>query len=235
MLNSAPVVVHARVAATQAAWDRTTGVIVTYVELEVLEDLSGAGLPARLVFKQIGGEVNGLGLWIADQATFRTGEEALLYLSISRADGTLHTTALDRGKLEASLAALTAARAAAAGRRSATAPAYRVRTCGYAALPRVAGSAFVYLPTGGDPARWHEVDDNLPVFVDHPTAVPGTWTGGTVANATGAINLWRSSGMELDLRDGGNIYPTGSGAATFTGNGRISVSYNDPCGGVADW
>ena len=85
-LSSAPVVVHARVAATRAAWDRTTGVIVTYVELDVLEDLGAVDLPPRVVLKQLGGEVDGIGMWIADQATFRAGEEALLYLSISRSD-----------------------------------------------------------------------------------------------------------------------------------------------------
>ncbi len=235
LLNDSPVVVHARVATMQPAWDRATGVIVTYVELEVLEDLGGAGVPGRIVLKQLGGEVGGIGLWVADQASFSAGEDALLYLSIRRSDGTLHTTALEQGKLAPTLAALTAARATTAGRGTTAAPAYLAEPAEYAALPRTIAPAFAYLPTDGDPARWHEVDDNVAVFVDHPTAVPGTWTGGAVANATNAVNLWRNSGMELDLRDGGNTYPTGSCAATFTGNGRISVSYNDPCGYVADW
>lgn len=239
VLSSSPVVVHARVAATQSAWDRPTGTIVTYVELDVLEDLGGADVPARLVLKQLGGEVEGLGLWIGDQASFRTGEEALLYLSISRADRTLHTTALDRGKVTPSPDALTTARAAARATSSApatAAQAFMAEPPEYASLARATAPSFTYLPTdGGFAARWHEVDDNVPVFVAHPTAVPLTWTGGAVANATTAINLWRNSGMDLDLRDGGNTYPTGSCAASFTGNGRIAVSYNDPCGGVADW
>ena len=98
------------------------------------------------------------------------------------------------------------------------------------AAGRADAPAFAYLPTdGGYPARWHEVDDDGVVFVDHPSALPGTWTGST-ANATAAINLWRNSGMELDLRDGGASLAAGSCAATFSGNGRIGVSYNDPCG-----
>lgn len=235
-LSSAPIVVHARVAASQAAWDRPSGTIVTYVELDVLEDIARTGVPARLVLKQLGGDVGGIGLWIADQATFWSGEEALLSLSINRADGTLHTTALDRGKRAPTADALASARAEAAGRSTTPAPAYVTEPPEYATLPRATAPAFVYLPTDGDPARWHEVDDNVPVFVNHPTSLPGTWTGGsTTANATNAINLWRNSGMELDLRDGGNTYPTSSCSATFTGSGRISVSYNDPCGGVTDW
>ena len=236
VLSSSPVIVHARVAATQSAWDQPTGTIVTYVALDVIEDLGGAGVPPRVVLKQLGGEVGGIGLWIADQATFRTGDEALLYLSISRVDRTLHTTGLDRGKLAPTADALAGARAATTARTPVTAPAYVAEPAEYTSLARTAAPSFTYLPTdGGYPARWHEVDDHVAMFVDHPTAVPGTWTGGAVVNATNAINLWRNSGMDLDLRDGGNTYSTAACAATFTGNRRISVSYNDPCGGVADW
>jgi len=232
-LRSSPVVVHARVAATQSAWDRPTGTIVTYVELEVLEDLGGAGVPARLVLKQLGGEVNGLGLWIADQATFRAGEDALLYLSIGRSDRTLHTTALDRGKLAPTPDALAAARAATAARATATTPAYVAEPAEYASLARATAPSFTYLPTdGGYPARWHEVDDNLVVSVDL-SPLPITWTHASPANSTAAINLWRSSGMDLNLQQGGTF--SGQCSATFTGNGRIAISYNDPCGGVADW
>ena len=78
------------------------------------------------------------------------------------------------------------------------------------------------------------MDDDRPVLVDHPSALPATWTGSTT-NATAAINLWRNSGMDLDLRDGGATFRAGQCSADFTGNGRIAVAYNDPCGGVADW
>ena len=235
LLGSSPIVVHARVAATQSAWDRAAGVIVTYVELDVLEDLGGAGVPARLVLKQLGGEVNGLGLWIADQATFHAGEDALLHLSISRSDRTLHTTALARGKVAPTLAALSAARASTAARASAAAPAYVAEPAEYADLPRTNAPSFTYLPPdppNSDPPRWHEVDDNVAVFVD-TAPLPVTWTHASPSNSTAALNLWRNSGMELDLREGGTF--SGNCSATFTGNGRIAISYNDPCGGVADW
>ncbi len=235
-LSSSPVVVHAHVTATQSAWDEPTGTIVTYVELDVVEDLGRSGVPPRVVLKQLGGEVGGIGLWVADQARFRAGDEALLYLSIGQSDRTLHTTALNRGKLAPTADALAAARATTVARAMATTPDYVAEPAEYASLARATAPSFTYLPTdGGYPARWHEVDDHVAVFVDHPTGLPGTWTGGTVANATNAINLWRNSGMDLDLRDGGNTYPTAACAATFTGSRRIAVSYNDPCGGVADW
>ena len=231
VLSSSPVVVHARVAAAQSAWDQPTGSIVTYVALDVIEDLGGAGLSGRLVLKQLGGEVGGIGLWIADQARFRVGEEALLYLSISASDRTLHTTALDRGKRTPTADALAEARAATAARAT-TAPSFVAEPAPYATLPPAAPS-FTYLPTdGGYPARWHEVDDHVTVSVDL-APLPATWTHASAATATAAINLWRNSGMDLTLQQGGSF--SGQCSATFTGNGRIAVSYNDPCGGVADW
>ena len=107
----------------------------------------------------------------------------------------------------------------------------------YSVPQRGPGPNFVYLPTdGGYPARWHEVDGAVPVFVDHPSALPSTWTGST-QNAVNAITVWKNSGMDLDLRSGGTFTQSGPcRALTFTGNGRISVEYNDPCGaGIGDW
>ena len=228
-IPAAPVVLTGRVASAASRWDAPTGTIVTYVAVDVAERLRGNGIPGRVVLKQLGGEVGGIGMWIADQATFRPAEDVLLFLSISPRDGTLHTTALSRGKQVLDPMTLPLVRA-----QIAAAPdGQSVQSSTYVAVPpeydaRQPGPLFTFLATGAEPARWHEVDANQPVFVDHPSSLPGSWSGST-ANATAAINLWRGSGMDLDLRDGGaglgNACPS-----TFTGNGRISVAYNDPCG-----
>lgn len=226
--GSAPFAVHARVAATSTAWDPGPRVIVTYVAIDVLQQLRGTALPSRVVLKQLGGEVGGIGLSIPGQASFQPGEEALLDLTPA-ADGTLHTAGLAHGKRVATPAAL-----ADAQRATGTVSPVSVVPVPpeYTAGRGPAGPLFSFLGTGGDPARWHEVDDRTPVFVDAGT-IPSTWTHATAANVTAAVNLWKNSGMDLDLREGGAF--TGGCAASFTGNGRIAISFNDPCGNVTDW
>ena len=228
-LPAASIAVTARVASVESRWDTAAATIVTYVEVEVTRSLRGTNVPTRLVLKQLGGRVGAIGLQVAGQATFTPGEEAVLLLAISPRDGSLHTAGLGRGKLPADAATVALVEAALPAAGDATP---------YVAVPpesdlRQLAPAFAYLPTdGGYPARWHEVDDGGVVRVDHPSAVPGTWTGST-SNATAAINLWRNSGMDLDLRDNGATLGAGQCAWAFTGNGRIGVSYNDPCG-IAD-
>ena len=223
---AARLAVLAHVDAVDSRWDTASGTIVTYVDVTVVRRLHGLA-PDRLVLKQLGGQVGAIGLYVAGQARFTAGEDAVLLLATSPRDGTLHTAGFGRGKLPADEATVAQVQTALAAAPANDAPYVPVpaEAAGHADAP-----AFAYLPTdGGYPARWHQVDDDGVVFVDHPSALPGTWTGST-ANATAAINLWRNSGMELDLRDGGAGLAAGQCAATFSGNGRIGVSYNDPCG-----
>ncbi len=228
-LPAARLAVTGQVTRVESRWDTVSNVIVTYVDVQVSTRLRGDNVPDRLVLKQLGGQVGAIGLRIADQAAFVPGETALLLLATSPRDGTLHTAGLGRGKLPADAATI--------ARVDAVLPAAAEATP-FVAVPleserRQETAAFAYLPTdGGHPARWHEVDDGGFVRVDHPSAMPGTWSGST-SNATAAINLWRNSGMDLDLRDNGATLGAGQCAWAFTGNGRIGVSYNDPCG-VAD-
>jgi hypothetical protein len=224
VLPSAPLAVTGRVIGLDSRWD-ASGTIVTYVDIQVGRWLRGGG-GSRLVLKQLGGQVGAVGLHIADQAQFTLGEDALLLLTVSPRDGSLHTAGLGRGKLAADAAAIALVESTPAV----------LDPPPYAAVPAEFADArfapaYALLPTeGGYPARWHEVDDNGIVRVDHPSAVPGTWTGGATSHVGAAIALWRGSGMELDLRDNGASLPAGQCAAAFTGNGRIAVSYNDPCG-----
>jgi hypothetical protein len=238
--------VRGRVAGSDARWD-ATNVLYTYVTIDVTRVVLGSGVPGRLVVKQLGGESGGIGLWIAGQATFAADEDVLLAL-VARPDGTLLTEGLGQGKWRVETDAVTGAETAvqlndgggetrrpfdevalslAGGRLPLTA--FTAAPPEFSAPRRGASAAFAYLPTdGGYPARWHEVDTTQAVFVDHPTALPATWVG-TTALATQAINLWRNSGMDLDLRDGGATLASGVCPSAFTGNGRIAIAYNDPC------
>lgn len=234
--------VHGRVAALRSAWDVPTGTIVTYVEIDVLENFGAALAPARVVLKQLGGRVGDVGLWIAGQAEFRVGEASLLALSVNPRDGTLRTTGFDRGKVSATADTLGAARAASATTAAALTPFVAVPP-EYATLARDTSADFTYLPTYGAcgpdtfegcPARWHEVDTGATVLMDR-SPVPGTWTHASDAAVITALNRWRNSGMDLNLQAGaGNLSATAC-PATFTGNGRIAVGFNDPCGNVPDW
>ncbi|MGD9903856.1 MAG: matrixin family metalloprotease [Vicinamibacterales bacterium] len=222
-----PLAVAGRVVEVTSRWDTPTRTIVTYVEVAVSRHLRGA-VPDRVVLKQLGGEVGGIGLFVAGQARFVPGEETVLLLAVSPRDGTLHTAGLGRGKQPLNAATLAAVAAMPAADPAATVVAVPAEYTNPTDPP-----AFSLLPTdGGYPARWHEVDDDGIVFVDYPSALPGSWTGST-ANVTAAINLWRGSGMELDLRQGNANVGAGVCPNTFTGNGRIAVAYNDPCG-IAD-
>ncbi len=229
--NAGTLVVTGRVASLESRWDDQGRSIHTYVALDVASVLLGADVPPRLVLKQIGGEAGGVGLWLPEQAAFRVGEDVLVAITAG-ADRALHTVGLGRGKWthDASIAA--AVERDLASRPRAELQQYDAVPAEYSAFSRQPGPLYTFLNTGGSPARWHEVDQNTSVLVDRGS-LPGTWTHASPGNVTAAVNLWRGSGMELDLREGSTF--TGACSADFTGNGRIAISFNDPCGGVNDW
>ena len=188
-----------RVLQVESQWDAATTTIVTYVDIAVDRYIRGErhrGAPrpqtARRARRRASAST------FADQARFAVGERGAAAaggqparrLAAHRRTGPRQAarptpTAIAHGRIR------TARRRSGAVRRG---PGRTRRSAMFA-------PAFAFLPTdGGYPARWHEVDDDGAVFVDHPSSLPGTWTG-SPANVTAAINLWRSSGMELDLRD----------------------------------
>ncbi|MEZ5290332.1 MAG: matrixin family metalloprotease [Vicinamibacterales bacterium] len=244
-------IVRGRVSGAASRWDQ--GALYTYVTVEITRVVVGTGVPDRVVLKQLGGEVGGIGMWVAGQAAFRPDEDVLLDLEADRT-GTLHTRGLARGKwrverdpgtgvdlavqapgagvdtrtrlasLEATLAANTPPLAA-----------FVASPPEFSAAPLGPGAQYAYLPTdGGYPARWHEVDSGTTVPVDYPSSLPAGWPG-SPSDATAAVNLWRNSGMDLDLAGAANL-PLGQCPATFTGIGRIAVAYTNSCGAaIPDW
>ncbi len=235
LLPDAPtgtLIVTGRVSSLEARWDDRGRTIHTYVALDVARVLLGQDVPARLVLKQLGGEAGGIGLWLPEQAAFRVGEDVLVALTTTGANRTLHTVGLGRGKWSLDPGLALAVERELAARPRPVLQNYDAVPPEYTAFSRQPGPQFAFLSTGGDPARWHEVDQNLTVLVD-AGPLPATWTHASARNVISAVAKWRNSGMDLDLRVGGGF--GGGCSADFTGNGRIAVAFNDPCGGVSDW
>jgi len=247
------IVIRGRVAASESRWDATS-TLHTYITIDVTRVVLGSGVPDRIVIKQLGGELGGIGLWIAGQASFAADEDVLLELAARPIDGSLYTSGLAQGKwrleTDAASGVTVAVRrtdggaderrplaelelALASGRRPLSS--YAPAPPEYSAPMRQVGPLFAYLPTdGGYPARWHEVDSAQQLFVDR-APIPGTWAHALPSHASSALALWAASGMELDLREGVSNLSAAACPASFSGNGRISVAFNDPCGAVSDW
>lgn len=79
MARRVPTIVHGRVARSVAGWNDDKTRIWTWTELVVTETLKGKHAPLVLV-KQPGGEVGPIGQAVAGAATFREGEEVVLFL-----------------------------------------------------------------------------------------------------------------------------------------------------------
>jgi hypothetical protein len=116
----------------------------------------------------------------------------------------------------------------------------RVNAQGFASVPAdwqpVSGGSYTVYPptTEGGPARWHEAESGTRVLVDYQNVPTGV--GGGRSEIDGAIVAWNTSGMNLQLQIGSirgaqcaiNDYEP------LSPNGRIVISFNDPCSELAD-
>jgi hypothetical protein len=237
LADAASVVVIGRIQGLAVHQDG--GAIYTYVDVAVARTLKGAVKPGTIVVKQLGGALPNLGLWVADQPRWDTGEEVLLFLSVRPRDGTLTTTGLSRGKWQvvpdlqtgAPVAVNGDARVLVDGALAATVADAAVRTDAFNILPPEVGGrpqSFTFVSGyQGRPARWHEVDDGGTISVDYQNT-----TDGTVFNA--AINGWNAVGARIQLRAGGAFAAPASGCTDFRDRAAIAFFWNDPCGEVPD-
>jgi len=252
--------VRGRVAGIRSGWDDAAGVIYTYVTLEVVRQWGLAGAPARVTLKQLGGVSGGTALVVGGQARFAAGEEVLVFLEVRPRDRTLSVLGLAYGKwtlVEATvdrpamiardLDGLDPAgpprrelRAAAELEALAALAGTRVRADGARLDPPVPddepAAAFAAgdfsLLTPATPARWHEADAGLPVYVDADAAGHPYVNGGGILEGIAATALW-SDAAALALRPGGPRAPRCFGQAEAA-DGRISITYDDPCEEIAD-
>lgn len=100
LVKSSREIVIGRVVDVRASWDAKRTKIFTEVELEVGRSLKGEP-GRRLKLVQLGGEVDGVRYTVPGCATFRTGEEALVFVWRDRA-GRAQVNALGQGKFEIS-------------------------------------------------------------------------------------------------------------------------------------
>lgn len=91
-------VLHGRVYSVDSGWDAAGSAIYTYIRLDVEEALAGGVAERQVVIKQLGGVVGDLGQYVGGQASFRPGEEVVVFLELRPRDRTVYTTALWQGK-----------------------------------------------------------------------------------------------------------------------------------------
>jgi hypothetical protein len=169
LADSAAIVLTGRV--TGVSVNADAGAIYTYATVAVDDVLKGDLRAASVVVKQLGGTLPDLGLFIADQASFRQDENVLLFLAVRPRDGTLYTVGLARGKWQVLPDLQRAAPAALnGGERVSIDSAFRSAVAGsaphvepFTAVPGELGivsPSFAFIPASeGGPARWHAADD----------------------------------------------------------------------------
>lgn len=243
LADSSAVVALGRVAS--AAAQAEAGSIYTYIAIDVTDVLKGQLSERRVMVKQLGGTLPDLGLYIADQATFTPGEEVLVFLAVRPRDGTLYTAGLSRGKWQVLPDMQTGGRTAVNGDQRVpiddtlrvSVAASRVHADAFVAAPpefdALAAPSFTYIPANeGGPARWHEADEGFHIPVDFQT-IPGGLPGGGSNQLDDALNAWNEVNTRLHL-DREQTDDAVCPARTFTGNGRIALYWNDPCGEISD-
>jgi hypothetical protein len=224
----ATLVVRGTVTDVSSQWDPSVRAIYTYATVDVHETWKGTLSTSRVVVKMLGGRVGDLELRINGAPTLSVGDDVALWLEVRPRDGTLYPVALGEGVRHLDLASTTeiaSMREIAAGATP--------RTRAFKTMPSElqASAEYSFLPPSeGGPGRWHEADLGIAVGVDFEPPPGGL--GGGLAQLSNAIATWNASGMSLSLAAGAARGPRC--LQTFEGNGRISITFNDPCGEISD-
>jgi hypothetical protein len=224
----ATLIIRGQVTSVSSQWDPAVNALYTYATIDVLQVYKGEVTTPQIVVKLLGGRVGDLELRVAGSPEFTPGEHVGLFLEVRPRDGTLYPVGLSQGVLH--LDRLAPDELVAVQRFAAQS---LPRTERFVAMPRElrAHADYSFLPPSeGGPGRWHEADAGVPVAVDYET--PPAGLGGGLGQIANALTLWNSSGMRLNLQPG-----AARGARclqTFEGNGRISITFNDPCGEISD-
>lgn len=258
LVELSEVILTGRVERVTSGWDN--GAIYTYVTLGVSNVLKGWIPESRVVLKQLGGTVDDLGFFVGGQARFTVGETALVFLEVRPRDETLYTTALWQGKwnvvTDASGQALAVrsdpdvradSAAATVDSRPFEAFTSSVEALSGAAsrlpvgrsmnlMPREtpvegdgAGQPFTLLTT--PPPRWFEFDSGTPVLVNVQASGQPGLAGGGLSELLRAATQWMGVST-VQLASGGASAP---GCSTpYVGDGRITISYMDPCGEISN-
>ncbi|MFN7979472.1 MAG: matrixin family metalloprotease [Vicinamibacterales bacterium] len=257
LARSAAAAVQGRVVATSAHWDTDADTIYTFVTIDVAASWGLDGQPARVVVKQLGGLVGGTAFVVGGQALFTVGEDVLVFLDVRPRDNTLSVSGLEQGKWvlngapDVATSAVREMRAAdpatvvARDYRSTTAlqalaalAGSRVRATGAVLEPVMPAPAAggghdapLYTLLATQPARWHEADTATPVFVDTQAGGHPQFAGGGLTQLANAAAKWSAAGS---LRLANGVSRSARCFSNSENDGRLSVTYGDPCGEIAD-
>jgi hypothetical protein len=239
LIGFSDVILTGRIVDITSGWDTSVGSIYTYVHVDVFEVLKGAIGTRRVIVKQLGGEAGEIGLAIADQPSFTTGEEVLLFLEARPRDGSLATVALWQGKwtMETDGAARVAVRAEPAGGserrelgaistavKAASSSARALRFVEPSPADAVGAAPYVFMST---PYRYAFIP---PVDVQSG-GQPGL-SGGGLSQIVNAITRWNSTGSSFRFGVGGGTGPRCYN--DYLGTSRITIGFMDPCDEVSD-
>lgn len=258
LARSSAAAVRGTVVAVSPRWDAAVNAIYSHVTIEVARAWGLPGSPARVVVKQLGGVVGGTALVVGGQARFEPGEDVLVFLEVRPRDRTLYVAGFEQGKWTVSAtgrpsrhsargvfgmladAALSREHRSIDELEALAALAGTVEHAGIAsrmdsdldlglAGRMSAGPVFLSPVT---PARWHEADVRTPVFVDTQAGGHPQIAAGGLAQLVSAAALWTAAGslgLQPGVFRGPRCIATGDHA-----DGRISVTYDDPCGEIAN-
>lgn len=231
--------------------DPAVDVVYTHVTIAVTRAWGFPTVPPRVELKLLGGVAGGVALAVGGQAEFHTGEEVLALIDVRPRDHSLSVAGLAFGKwtladLRADRAPGVAATAgdrarpgvgdveslaSLAGRTVALPADWRRPVLTPAAASAVSDTraAAMDAPAAG---RWHGADWGAPVLVDSEAGGHPLFPGGGFAQALRALGLW-SAASPLALQPGTQRGPR-CFSSTEPADGRISITYDDPCGEIAD-
>ena len=227
------------------------GAIYTYVLLDVTRAWGFPTPPPQVALKLLGGSVDGVSLAVGGQARFAPGEDVFAFLDVRPRDQTLSVTGLERGKwtLRATPDATTATRTrhdrphdetadpAALEQLAALAGSQIRLPAALADAPSAAEAAAITSRGPADAgnaiaARWHEADWGSAVPVDSAPDGHPLFPSGGLTQFLRALDAWTGAGP-LRLAPG-VVRSARCFANDEAPDGRISVSYDDPCGEIAD-
>lgn len=245
--------VHGRVVAIAVRKEPAADAIYTYVTLDVWQAWGMPVAPARVVLKQLGGQLGQTALHIGGQAEFELGEDVFVFVDVRPRDGTLYVAGLEQGKWsirgDTTLAGSPAAvreshpffvpQSTVVDRRGLLELETMARSVAGAPRrfvvdpPELAelGPASPSYEFFAAPARWHEADSGQPMYIDSQSGGHPHFPGGGLTQLNRAIAMWRDA-SSLNAQPG--VFRGPRCRNQPSSDGRISVTYGDPCGDIAD-
>ncbi|MCM0604941.1 MAG: hypothetical protein KA715_02520 [Xanthomonadaceae bacterium] len=101
--SQVPVVVRAVAKRSEAKWandEKLNRKIFTYTDFEVIEELKGKTESNRITVRELGGEMDGVGLQVPGAANFESDKEYVVSLAASSDEGIYRVVSLSAGVLE---------------------------------------------------------------------------------------------------------------------------------------